>query len=304
MSRGLSLPYIAAGSDGELFLFRALRIGVESGVLPFDTHDALLMELSRIASNDMDALVLRESHEVARETAFSGALHRASIGLEYAAGGVEARGADLLAEAPLSTAANTGGVILARLREQAEQARGLLRLTSDLPTALSILDELYLANTVEDMFLDELTRGLLTVWRPAPRLTEITPGRRIASLADIRTASAMLGYLDARAELFRSFPRERLFAQTYPTDALGGCDAVVICRMMVLVVTANALTPRFHFTQTDASTFRAAGDVSDLLRDWIDDYTSATLPGARQAQAREYMMACLAALPDLLDSLI
>lgn len=299
MSQGASLAEVAAGRD--LFLFRAVRAGVDSGVLSSDMHDDLLLDLSRIASDDMDALVLREPHTSAREIAIAGALHRASVGLEFAADGIAARGADLLGQAPLSTAANTGAAILARLREQAEETRQRLTMHGDAEGARG---ELYVANTLEDVFLRELTRGMLTVSHASPRLTEATPARRVASLDDVRTASAMLSVLDARAALFASFPRGRLFAQVYPPDRLGGCDAVVICRMFVLAVTATDPQPRFDCTETAIADFRQAAPAADVLNSWIDDHVARGAPIAQQTHAREYLQACLEALPGLLDLLV
>jgi len=304
LSDGPMLPDAVSDSTSDLFLFQALRAGMDSGALPFGSHDRITAELSALASADMDALVLRESHSTAREMAFAGALHRVTVGLEYAAERHAARGADLLARSALATAANTGAAILARVRDRAEAAREALRLTSDLPTALSVLDELALVNTIEDVFLVELTRGRLTIQQPAPRLTETSPARWIASLEDIQTASAMLGFLDVRGDLFASFPRERLFAQTYPTDAFGGCDAVVICRMLTLAVISGSPEARFHLTQRDIADFRAAGHGAETLRAWIADYVSMATPTAQQEPAREYLEACAEALPDLLDLLI
>ncbi|MEO2003082.1 MAG: hypothetical protein ABGY41_03185, partial [Candidatus Poribacteria bacterium] len=233
-----------------------------------------------------------------REIAIAGALHRASVGLEFAADGIAARGADLLGQAPLSTAANTGAAILARLREQAEETRQRLTMHGDAG------GELYLANTLEDVFLRELTRGMLTVSHASPRLTEATPARRVASLDDVRTASAMLSVLDARAALFASFPRGRLFAQAYPPDRLGGCDAVVICRMLVLAVTANDPQPRFDCTERAIADFRQAAPAADFLNSWIADHVARGLPIEQQTHTREYLQACLEALPGLLDLLM
>jgi hypothetical protein len=298
------LPDAVPESGGDLFLFRALREGMDSGALQFGADDRIMAGLSALASDDMDALVLRESYSTAREMAFAGALHRVTVGLEYAAERSETRGAELLAQSALTTAANTGAAILARVRDRAEATRESLRLTSDLPTALSVLDELILVNTVEDMFLDELTRGRLTIHAAAPRLTEASAARWIASLDDVGTVSLMLGFLDARAELFASFPRERLFAQTYPPDALGGCDAVVICRMLAQAVISDSPEPRFHLTEQDVVDFRATAGGAETLERWIAGRVSAVLPAAQQAPAREYMQACAEVLPQLLDLLI
>jgi hypothetical protein len=287
----------------ELFLFRALRAGVEGGSLPANINDTVMTGLSRIASHDMDALVLRESHASAREIALSGALHRASLGLEYGAEGDEERAVALLSDGVIPAAANTGAAILSRIGDQAAATEDALRMTSGLPTALSILDELYLANTVEDMFLKELSHGRMTAADTGPRLTETRPPRWIASLADVRAVSTLLGYFDARAILFQSFARDRLFAQAYPTDALGGCDTIVMARLFVGVVVSGDPTPRFHLGDEDLNAFPAGGFELAGLQQWVDDYATRALPHESQGPACEYMHACLAVGPSLLDHL-
>ena len=293
-----------AGPRRELFLFRALRAGVEAGSLAANAHDKVMVGLSRIASGDMDALVLRESHDDAREIALSGALHRASLGLEYGSEGDVGRAIDLLSDGAMAAAANTGAAILARIKEQAEATRAGLRMASGLPTALSVLDELYLANTVEDILLEELSRGRLTAGGAAPRLTEASAPTWVTSLADVRVVSRLLGYLDARAALFQSFARDRLFAQTYPTDALGGCDTVVMTRLFVSIVISGDPQPRFHVDADDVGAFPADGFTSEALQRWADGYVATELDAAQQRPAREYVQACLEVAPGLLDSLL
>ncbi len=299
----LDAPIVQPSPDA-LFLLSALRSGIDAGSLAANAHERVMVGLSRIASRDMDALVLRESHEAAREVALSGALHRASLGLEYGAEGDAERAVGLLADGAIAAAANTGAAILGRIQQQADAVRGALRMTSDLPTALSVVDELYLANTVEDMFLDELSRGRMTAVAVTPRLTESLPARWIASLEDVRVVSGMLLQFNARASLFQSFARERLFAQSYPTDALGGCDAIAMTRMFVLAVISGDPQPRFHIEAKDIAEFPADGFRSPELEQWCAAYIADALPQAELEPACDYVRACLAAAPDLLDSLL
>ncbi len=295
------------GVSPDLFLMQAIRHGRESGALAPPEVEQLFADLTRLASEAMDGLVLRSASPDPRQEAVGVVMRRASLALEGAAEGDLGRAAKAIAGRPVSHLLHTGNAIHARLIDRVEAVRHDLALTSALPTALSVLDEIDLANTIEHVFLDELAAGRIAADEAQPRLERLVRPRRMASLSDYAMAAEMLDRLAARRGVFDLLPPELLFAHGYPTDELGDTARIILCRLFVCVLERGGPHMAFDPTPEEVDSCGTRLDRPEALRAlaaWIDRFASA-LPSDTREFATGYLHVCRtslrAALPQLLD---
>jgi hypothetical protein len=292
--------------EPDLWLFAVLRRGAELGELTNERVDALLNELTEIASRRMRALVMKTPFEQGRHRALRASLERANLGLEHLTRADTSRAVVLLRDTTLSRLDAEGDALIEAVRHRAEAVRKELTLANTSPSPFDETDELELVNAVEEMFFDGLRRGELALHRVVPRLTEAAIPGPIRSLRDVRKAHAMLDAFDARAEIFRAFPRERLFARTFETDVLADTARVVLSRLYIRLATNDADELRFDISDADIRRFEEVRDLdatrNRLLR-WIESFVHDRISHAHRRRAHEYLLACLESIADVLPFL-
>jgi hypothetical protein len=301
------LHLMPRGVPAGLYLLRVMRTAMASVAWTSEHAESVMLRLSVLAARLVDGRVLRAHSGGARHEALMEAVYRVSLGLERAFGPAMDRAAESLTEAGIQVAFDEGGAVLTSAARRAQTVGDFLILRSGLPTALCVLQELPLCNAVERTFIEALTHGKMALESPAARLVRWAEPRRIASMADVRSAAEMLRLLEVRGALFRAFPPERLFAHDYPPDRLGDTARVAVSRVLVNVALGRDDPPRFALTGADAAACAALLDdpsVRARLADWTERFVSTHLPAAEHTAARVYLDDCAATLPEVLPLLV